>query len=257
MPHVVILDVALKGLAVRDLLKMIADSSMSGPMVILVGEEEATAERQGEAIAQGAFDYFHLPDNLPLLIGRVAQLIALKQRMHRLEAEANRDVLTGLSNRRRFRKSLGQEVERWRRYTLPCSLLLLDIDKMKLINDTLGHSAGDMAIRHVAEALVEVARDRDVASRLGGEEFALLLAGTDQAKALMVAEHLRQIICANPVESVGLITVSIGVASCPKHADSEKKLYAAADAALYRAKNEGRNCSVVATPISQSPPPNA
>ena len=255
-PHVVVLDVALKGISAQELTRHIVYSTVDArPMVILAGEEAATVERQGAAITSGAFDYFRLPDGIPVLVGRVAQLVALRQEIVRLDEEANRDTLTGLSNRRRFRKRIGQEVGRWRRYGVPCSLLALDIDNMKRINDTHGHPAGDRAILHVAKALAEVARDIDVAARLGGEEFTLLLGIADAAGALTVAEHLRQVISGTPVEGVGMITVSVGVASCPTHADSEKKLYLAADTALYRAKNEGRDRSVVAEPLSSPAPP--
>jgi diguanylate cyclase (GGDEF)-like protein len=256
-PHIVILDVALKVVGAGELTRMMVNRHVDGGEVpvILVGEWAATAERQGEAIASGAFDYFHLPADLPLLTARTAQLVALKQKMNRLYVEANSDMLTGLANRRLFRSRLGREMELWRRNKWPSSLLSVDIDHMKRINDRLGHSAGDRAIRHVADALAEVAGENDLASRLGGEEFALLLPGADQSKAVTVAERVRRIISAAPVEGVGLITVSIGVASCPTHGDSERKLYEAADAALYRAKNEGRDRSVVATPISPGEPP--
>src|SRR5207237_6766692 len=136
----------------------------------------ATAERRGGAMAAVAADYFHLPAELPLLVARTHQLVAHKLAVERLRAEADRDYLTGLANRRRFRKALGQELERWRRYQMPCALLLVDVDHMKKINDTHGHPAGDRVIRFVASALIELSRDNDTAARLGGEEFALLLA---------------------------------------------------------------------------------
>jgi diguanylate cyclase (GGDEF)-like protein len=170
----------------------------------------------------------------------------MKQTMDRLRAEADRDYLTGLMNRRRFRTALGQEVERWRRYSIPCALVLVDIDFMKRVNDTHGHSAGDRVIRHTASALVELSRDNDTSARLGGEEFALLLAGADDAQAYAAAERLRHVVSNTSVEGVGTVTVSLGVASCPAHATHERALYAASDAALYRAKDEGRDCTVIA-----------
>jgi diguanylate cyclase (GGDEF)-like protein len=117
---------------------------------------------------------------------------------------------------------------------------------MKRVNDTHGHSAGDRVIRHTASALVELSRDNDTSARLGGEEFALLLAGADDAQAYAAAERLRHVVSDTPVEGVGIVTVSLGVASCPAHAINERALYAASDAALYRAKDEGRNCTVIA-----------
>jgi diguanylate cyclase (GGDEF)-like protein len=98
----------------------------------------------------------------------------------------------------------------------------------------------------VADALAEMSRDNDTAARLGGEEFALLLAGANDSQALAAAERLRQAVSAKAVDEVGTVTVSLGVAACPSHAESERALYGASDAALYRAKREGRDRTAVA-----------
>jgi diguanylate cyclase (GGDEF)-like protein len=201
-------------------------------------------------MSAGAFDYFQLPAEVDLLILKALRLSALHQTMDRLRGEADLDHLTGLANRRRFRVALTREVERWRRYGAPCELLMLDIDHLKSINDTLGHPAGDLVIRAIAGTLIEASRDNDTAARLGGEEFSLLLAGTDDTKAALAANRLRAILAEQPVEGVGNITVSIGVAACPVHANSERTLYAASDQALYVAKNKGRNRIAVAPKIS-------
>lgn len=248
-PHLVIADASLRGIGAEELARMLAQSQECVPL-LLVGQAASTVPRREAAMVAGAFDYLSLPGELPLLVSRAAQLVAQKQTMDRLRAEADRDYLTGLMNRRRFRTALGQEVERWRRYSIPCALLLVDIDFMKRVNDTHGHSAGDRVIRHTASALVELSRDNDTSARLGGEEFALLLAGADDAQAHAAAERLRHVVSGTPVEGVGIVTVSLGVASCPAHATHERTLYAASDAALYRAKDEGRNCTVVAPLIS-------
>lgn len=248
-PHVVVADERLKGISAQDLGRVLNDAQETIPL-ILVGDDVADVERRGRAMTYGASDYFQLPRELSLLIARAGQLVAHKHLVERLRAEADRDYLTGLANRRRFRKALGQEVERWRRYKVPCSLLLVDIDLLKKINDAHGHSMGDRAIRMVAEALTSHSRDNDTAARLGGEEFALLLAGADNEKAFAAAERLRLSVAGEPVAEAGLITISIGVAACPEHAQSERALYAASDEALYRAKNEGRNRTAIATAIS-------
>jgi two-component system, cell cycle response regulator len=248
-PHVVVADESLKGVRAEELASMLSRTEERLPL-ILIGSADASAERRNAALNAGAFDYIRVPAELPLLMARTAQLVAVKQTMDRLRAEADRDYLTGLANRRRFRTSLGQEVERWRRYRVSCALLLVDIDFLKRINDAHGHSAGDVVIRHVASALVELSRDNDTAARLGGEEFALLLAGADDEKALAAAERLRHVISHKPLEGIGVVTVSLGVASCPAQAQSERTLYAASDTALYRAKNEGRDRAALALPIS-------
>ncbi|MGI9108245.1 MAG: diguanylate cyclase [Pyrinomonadaceae bacterium] len=244
-PHVVIADAKLKGINSNELTRLIV-SAQEGVSLILCGDREATAALRHEIISAGAFDYFQLPAELPLLIARTGQLVKLKQQMDQLRAEADRDYLTGLANRRRFRSALGQELERWRRYKMACALLLVDIDFMKRINDTHGHSAGDTVIRHVANSLIELSRDNDTAARLGGEEFALLLAGTTETNAVAAAERLRASVSSYELENIGIVTVSVGVASCPLQANTERTLYAASDAALYRAKGEGRNRSSLA-----------
>lgn len=248
-PHVVVADSNLKGIKAEELARMLYQSEEGLPL-ILIGTDEASSARRGAALAAGAFDYISVPAEQAMLMARTAQLVALKQTMERLHAEADRDYLTGLANRRRFRAALGQEVERWRRYHVPCALLIADIDFLKKINDAHGHSAGDRVIRHVASALVELSRDNDTAARLGGEEFALLLAGADETKALAAAERVREVISQESLEDIGVVTVSLGVASCPAHARSERTLYAASDAALYRAKNEGRDRTALAPPFS-------
>lgn len=256
-PHLVIIDASLKNLAAGDMTRVIEathlDAGGAVPFIIF-GDEEATAERQLQAMTSGAFDYYQAPANFPLLVARAAQLVRLKQTIDRLCEETNRDWLTGLANRRLFRHRLGQEMKRWRRYQVPFAFAIVDIDHMKRINDTHGHPAGDAALVHVADALREVTHVNDLAARLGGEEFALLFANAEETRAVAAAENLRQIISSEPVKDVGLITVSVGVSACPAHADSERSIYMAADAALYRAKNQGRNRTAVAT--LENPPPN-
>ena len=131
---------------------------------------------------------------------------------------------------------------------------MLDIDHLKHINDRLGHPAGDLVIRQLAQTLSGVLRDNDTAARLGGEEFALLLAGIDVEKAGSAAERLREVISRMIVEGVGRITVSIGVAGCPASGTDDRSLYASAVQALYVAKNGGRNRVAVAPPMQEKLP---
>src|SRR2546421_5857695 len=244
-PHVVVIDVNLSGVSADELARLLTQAQDGVPF-ILIGADEADADRRERALRSGAYDYIQVPRDIALLVARTEQLVKLKQAIDRLRAEADRDYLTGLANRRRFRTALGNELERWRRYRVPCALLLVDIDHLKQINDAHGHSAGDVTIRHIAAALGAQSRDNDTAARLGGEEFALLLANADEASAQAAAERLRQAVAETAVEQVGAGTISIGVAVCPVHATTERALYAATDAALYRAKDAGRNCVVPA-----------
>ncbi|HCX29449.1 MAG TPA: hypothetical protein DHU55_06710 [Blastocatellia bacterium] len=248
-PHLVIASSATKGLSSREIARTLDQAQDSVPL-ILVGPEPASLAQRQAAMSAGAFDYFQMPAEAGLLALRARQLVKLRQTMDRLRAEADLDHLTGLANRRRFRVALTREVERWRRYGTPCALLMLDIDYMKAINDKYGHPFGDVVIRHIANTLTQVSRDNDTAARLGGEEFALLLAGVDDVKAELAAKRLLSILAKQTIEGVGNITLSIGLAACPAHANSERTLYTASDRALYVAKNNGRN-QVAVAPLMQ------
>lgn len=252
-PQLVIASVHTRGLSTNELARMLNQTDDGVPL-ILVGKEPSSTQRKHQALLAGAFDYFQVPTEVESLTLRVTQLVGLRKTMERLRSEADLDHLTGLANRRRFRIALAREVERWRRYGVPCALLLLDIDHMKAINDRFGHPAGDMVIRQVAATLTKVSRDNDTAARLGGEEFALLLASVDANKAVVAAERLRGILAEQAIDDVGSFSVSIGVAACPANADSERTLYSASDRALYVAKNEGRNRVAVAPLLQEKLP---
>src|SRR6185503_4676757 len=144
---------ATKGVSSVELARMLSQSQ-DGTRLISIGADASTLERRKAALSDGAFDYFEMPHEFKLLVLRANQLIKLRQTMERLRAEADLDHLTGLANRRRFRVALTREVERWRRYGVPCALLMLDIDHMKAINDKHGHPAGDLVIREIAATLV-------------------------------------------------------------------------------------------------------
>jgi len=249
-PHLVIADATTPGLRVRELAKMLAQAE-DGIQLLLAGPEPSTVPVRRAAMLEGAFDYFSLPDEVDLLVERTQQLVLLRQKIDRLRADADLDSLTGLANRRRFRVALAREVERWRRYRVPCALLMLDIDHLKQVNDMFGHPVGDSVIRQIAQTLKEVSRDNDTAARLGGEEFALLLAGVDLERAVSAAERLRMVLSSKRVEGVGTVTVSIGVAGCPESATSERALYSASDEALYVSKNAGRDRVSVAPPLQE------
>jgi diguanylate cyclase (GGDEF)-like protein len=156
---------------------------------------------------------------------------------------AIRDGLTGLYNNRHFQEVLAHQVEVSRRYGWPLSLLFLDIDKFKNINDTFVHPEGDLVLKALARFLQSHVRLADVLCRYGGEEFVVLLPQTTCSQALLLAERLREGIAATAVPlSRGEIdiTVSIGL-SCLTPAMSGEDLVKAADAALYKAKQSGRN----------------
>lgn len=154
---------------------------------------------------------------------------------------ASTDDLTELANRRRFLEALRVELSRARREDNTLALLMIDIDHLKRINDKHGHPAGDAAIRHVASMLKRARRETDLAARLGGEEFALLLPATDVSGAVTVAESIRTRLAATQGVNAFTLTVSIGVATSPEDGLEEDDLIRAADRRLYAAKTAGRN----------------
>jgi diguanylate cyclase (GGDEF)-like protein len=160
-----------------------------------------------------------------------------------LEARAVSDALTGLHNRALLASTLEQAMEQSRRSGTPMTLLALDLDAFKQINDTLGHHTGDEVLRGVAEILRTRIRRSDKAFRLGGEEFLVFLYGTDEAQARQVAEDLRATVEARPLVPDRPVTVSIGIAAFAGEEDRDAWLQRC-DKNLYGAKAQGRNVVV-------------
>lgn len=157
-----------------------------------------------------------------------------------LEAAASHDHLTGLKNRRAFQSYLAYLFALTRRLPSPLSVILIDVDHFKTINDTYGHPVGDRYLRQIASIISENLRDIDMVARYGGEEFAVILPDTDQPTALLVAERLRTAIAAARWPEAA-ITVSLGVSTLAPEITSEFALVFLADRALYVSKEHGRN----------------
>jgi len=165
-----------------------------------------------------------------------------------LSDKAVRDPLTGLLNRRAYGERLVEELDRNRRYDEVFSIILVDLDHFKSINDTIGHDAGDKVLAWVGRLLTELTRAADVPFRTGGEEFAILCPATPADVAGKVAQRLVEVVSeARPPIGTDLhVTMSAGYACCPDHGTAQEVLYYVADQALLRAKNSGR--SRVCTP---------
>ena len=167
-----------------------------------------------------------------------------------LQQQSIRDTLTGLYNRRFMEESLARELGRASRTGQPVSMIMMDIDHFKRFNDTFGHQAGDTLLKALGEFVNQRTRGQDVACRYGGEEFALILAGCSLENACKRAQVLREELKLLKVrhggQSMGAITLSMGVASFPAQANNAETLVKAADDALYRAKKEGRDRVVAA-----------
>jgi diguanylate cyclase (GGDEF)-like protein len=199
-------------------------------------------------------------ENELLLLHTVAEqlTVAVKQAdmFAQMQLQALTDPLTGCYNRRSFEMQLEQNMQLATRMRQPMSLIMIDIDNFKRINDRTGHSTGDVALQIVADTLRGELRAVDTAARFGGDEFAIILPQANIRGALVVAERLQKRLINTQIPGYGLITASFGVASFQQHASSRDLLVLAADRALYESKHAGRNrISVAATETSGLVPP--
>ena len=182
--------------------------------------------------------------------GQVGLSVANIRLRQALRNQSIKDPLTGLYNRRYLEEILQRETRRAVRAAYGLGMLMLDLDHFKKFNDTYGHDAGDTVLRETASFLVKSVRAEDVVCRFGGEEFVLILPMADlktsQARAERIRSKLRELTVLHQGQSLGMVTVSVGVAALPEHGTSPRELLEAADAALYRAKREGRDRVVAA-----------
>jgi diguanylate cyclase (GGDEF)-like protein len=192
-----------------------------------------------------AFTAYHRDVLLDTLMNQVSQVAYNSLLFQRIEGMARTDGLTGLLNHRTFMEKLREKYKELSRSPRPFSVLLMDIDKFKGVNDKYGHPVGDVAIKAVARVLAETARSSDFAARYGGEEFAVGMVDTDSRGAEQMAERMRKIMEQTVVTRVAdgelKVTLSIGVASYPADTDDPSELVALSDEALYHAKRSGRN----------------
>ncbi|WP_438970663.1 GGDEF domain-containing protein [Methylophaga sp.] len=191
-----------------------------------------------------------LEDLLCLLVYPIRNCLLYRQAL----ASALKDSLTGLGNRAAYESSLTREVDLARRHNQDLTLVILDIDNFKAINDNYGHNSGDRALKVLADTIIQTLRLSDVAYRFGGEEFVLLLNNTNSESASIVAERIRiavsEILCHDGKRSFGF-TVSLGIAQLQAE-EQGYHLFERADMALYQAKQTGRNVTVCAPAIAEA-----
>lgn len=191
-------------------------------------------------------------DFLGLFAKQIEMAITIADLFQAVREQAVTDALTGLYNRRYFEEALEKEVQRAKRQHQPFSIIGIDLDYLKKINDTHGHFYGDLAIKTIAKVLKSNARSVDVPARIGGEEFNILLPGISSEGAMVAAERIRKSIEHEEIETIGHITGSLGVATYFEHSENAEELLELTDQAMYTSKRNGRNRVTLAKPITET-----
>ncbi len=183
------------------------------------------------------------------LSGFINEMLRKLEISHRnLENQATHDHLTKLFNRRKFEDQLSYEIQRAKRYNREFTLVMLDLDNFKQINDTYGHATGDNILKNFADILLENVRISDLVARLGGDEFCILLPETDSSLAKRVSRNIQHYLTTNPIELNGdpyTPSCSIGIVTYPKNGNDAKSLMLIADETMYKAKTSGHNLIAV------------
>jgi len=265
LPDLILLDLKMPGMDGISVARELKNDPQTNTTPVLVLTACRDVEAKVEAFNAGTEDYVTKPFTVEevdariramlrrreLLSGMESTIQSLNQTNAQLEQLLMIDEKTGLYNFREFRRRLRGEWARASRYHTPLSLVFLDIDNFKQLNDEQGHQAGDRILGELATLVTGGARANDVAARYGGEEFSIILPHTDGEMAVRVAERIRRAVSEfvfNSDDKPTRITVSVGVATFPSTEGLETvdDLVRAADLAMYRAKDRGKDCVVAA-----------
>lgn len=259
-PRLVILDWIMPGLEGPEIVQRLRVKEDGNSYYIIIMTSANNKDAAARALDTGADDFVSKPFNHNELRARIAVgqritclNLSLADKMNKLEAAnetisllARTDELTGLHNRRSFKDIFALTASSARRHYHPLSLIIIDLDHFKTVNDTFGHNAGDLVLKEYADSIMEMVRDEDLVVRWGGEEFIVLLSHTACEAAAALAERIRSCFEQKTSGTVPLaITASFGVAQL-RNGEHEETLIKRADDALYRAKHEGRNRVVTA-----------
>lgn len=249
---VYIFDYYLGGHTGLELLEWAMEHGIHSPVIMMTGQKDREIDLQ--VMRAGATDYLVKGRTDASLLERTVRYASEHaRRLEELRDLATRDELTGLYNRREMYRLLNEEVSRYLRYKHPLSMIVIDIDNFKFINDTFGHIAGDKVLRSIAQLLAEEMRSPDSIARYGGDEMVIILPESSESGALLVAERMQRTVEAHDfvtaLPSVQRseqlaklsLTISLGVACTSDTIYTAESLFSAADQALYRTKRRGRN----------------
>ena len=243
-PDLILLDIEMPDMNGYEVCSKLKESSGKHiPIFFVTGKDNDSDEEKGFNL--GAVDYITKPISPAIVRARVNTHIELKLQRDALERMAMHDQLTGIYNRHYLIEAAQQKIARASRHKHPISLLMLDVDHFKAINDSYGHSKGDEVLKEMSKVLKAQNRAEDIVARFGGEEFVILLDQCDAVAAADKSEKLRQVL--EQLTPGGIkITVSIGVAELKPGEECFDDVLKRADLAVYQAKDQGRNCVVTA-----------
>ena len=247
-PDLILLDVAMPVMDGYEVCTQLKANHASKDIPVIFITAKNSNEDEAHGLELGAVDYITKPFSLPIVMARIRNQLLLKIKTDMLEKLVSIDSLTEVANRRRFDEVLDQEWRRCMRNSSPLSVVMIDVDFFKPLNDSFGHAAGDVCLKQIAQILKNATRrSSDTIARYGGEEFCAILPNTPFEDALKLAEIMRCNVedeaIPHPKSPLGeRVTVSIGVATTtPTPQSHSPQLLAQADEMLYRAKMEGRN----------------
>ncbi len=243
-PDLIILDVQMPEMNGYEVCEKIKANDKTSLIPIVFLTANSTNEDEEHGLEIGATDFIRKPISPKIVSARVSNILKLQQATKKLKLIASTDPLTGAFNRRHLDIVGINEISRSKRYNNAFTILMLDIDHFKVVNDTYGHDVGDQALIETVTVIKNTIRNEDLLFRLGGEEFAVILPGTTRLAAFGLAERVRiaisEIVIKTPIEPLSF-TMSIGVAeNTPQDIEIEAVLKRA-DEALYEAKSSGRD----------------
>ena len=247
-PDLIILDVSMPGLSGFDVMERIKKYFGEKYIPIIFMTASVRIDDKLRALYGGAVDYLVKPISREELIARIQNFLEIKEKHDTLKDEATFDWMTGALNKAYFLRKASEELEKSLRNKVPLVFMLMDIDRLKEINDTMGHLAGDKVIREFATRLTQRIRKVDLIGRFGGDEFVIMLSHKSPEEARLVAERLKKAMkrpVAFETDKIS-ITFSVGIAEVgeSKKADM-KSILKIADKALYEAKSKGGNRYII------------
>jgi diguanylate cyclase (GGDEF)-like protein len=248
--EIIITDIKMKGMNGLELLKKVKEINSNIDVIVMTGY--ASIQTAVESMKLGAVDYLTKPlniDQIRLIVNKTTEQRILKRKANEssfYKKLSRIDGMTELFNHRFFQQLLKAEIARSERDNSPVSLIIIDIDNFKVLNDKSGHPMGDLALKKLSWLLTKNCRQCDFVARYGGEEFAIILPGSNKKTAQLMAKRLRKLVEMTEFEKENILpqgkfTISLGVAEYPTDAKTREELIEKADQALYKAKSNGKN----------------